>query len=130
MAQMRADLGELILGQAALKATIDQDAERFALDIALDRQRIVKLETNSRKIPMLQKGAKTEARLKRIDEILKEKQSCSYKEMERLLRVSPKEMNRLVSLLDNRSYEVFERNGDNRQKILRSKVQINGVNNV
>lgn len=129
LAQMRADMGQLILSQAALKASIEQVEGRLALEAAHDRKRIATLEANSRKIPMMLKGAKTEARLKKLEEILKEGGSCSYKELERLLRISPKEMNRLVSGLDNREYEVFTRNGDERQKVLRKKVQINAVNN-
>ena len=62
---MRADMGELILGQAALRASLEQAECRLALEAALDRKRISTLETNSRKIPMIQKGAKTETRLKK-----------------------------------------------------------------
>jgi hypothetical protein len=130
LAQMRADMGQLILGQAALKVSLEQAEARLALEAAQDRKRISTLEANSRKIPMIPKGAKTEARLKKLEEILREKGSCSYRELERLLRISPKEMNRLVSRLDNREYEVFTRNGDDRQKVLRKKVQINAVNNL
>ena len=127
---MRADMGELILGQAALRASLEQAECRLALEAAQDRKRISTLEMSSRKIPMIQKGAKTETRLKKLEEILKEKGSCTYHELERLLKISPKEMNRLVSGLDNREYEVFTRNGDNRQKVLRKKAQINAVINL
>jgi hypothetical protein len=119
--QLNREIGVLILGQAALKSALEHAEERLSLDIAHDRQRIAKLERDSHKIPMLQKGEKTEKRLKRIKEILAEQQSCSYRELEHLLSITPKERNRLISQLDNRVYEVFTRNGDKRQKVLRLK---------
>jgi DNA repair exonuclease SbcCD ATPase subunit len=63
-------------------------------------------------------GKKSKARVDQLKEILKGG-SKTYKEIERLLKISPKEMNRLVSMLDTRSYEIFFRSGDNRQKVLR-----------
>lgn len=63
-------------------------------------------------------GKKSKARVEQLKEILKGG-SKTYKELERILKISPKEMNRLVSMLDTRSYEVFFRAGDNRQKVLR-----------
>ena len=63
-------------------------------------------------------GKKSLARIEKLKEILKAGPK-SYKELERILDVSPKEMNRLVSMLDTRSYEIFFRAGDGRQKVLR-----------
>lgn len=63
-------------------------------------------------------GKKSKARVEQLKEILKGG-SKTYKELERILKISPKEMNRLVSMLDTRSYEIFFRAGDNRQKVLR-----------
>ncbi len=63
-------------------------------------------------------GKKSKARVEQLKEILKGG-AKTYKELERILKISPKEMNRLVSMLDTRSYEVFFRAGDNRQKVLR-----------
>ncbi len=63
-------------------------------------------------------GKKSKARVEQLKEILKGGPK-TYKELERILKISPKEMNRLVSMLDTRSYEVFFRTGDNRQKVLR-----------
>lgn len=63
-------------------------------------------------------GKKSKARVEQLKEILKSG-SKTYKELERILKISPKEMNRLVSMLDTRSYEIFFRAGDNRQKVLR-----------
>jgi chromosome segregation ATPase len=63
-------------------------------------------------------GKKTLARIEKLKEILR-RGPKTYKELERLLDISPKEMNRLVSRLDSRSYEIFYRAGDDRQKVLR-----------
>lgn len=63
-------------------------------------------------------GKKSQARIAKLKEILKAGPK-SYGELERLLEISPKEMNRLVSMLDSRSYEIFFRAGDGRQKVLR-----------
>jgi hypothetical protein len=63
-------------------------------------------------------GKKSKVRVEQLREILRNGPK-SYKELERLLGISPKEMNRLISRLDSRSYEIFFRAGDNRQKVLR-----------
>ncbi len=63
-------------------------------------------------------GKKSLARVEKMKEILKSGPK-TYKELERLLDISPKEMNRLVTMLDTRSYEIFFRSGDDRQKVLR-----------
>ena len=71
-------------------------------------------------------GKKSKARVEQLKEILKGG-SKTYKELERILKISPKEMNRLVSMLDTRSYEVFFRAGDNRQKVLRLRSLMSNV---
>ena len=63
-------------------------------------------------------GKKSVARIEQIKDILKAGPR-TYKELERLLGVSAKEMNRLISMMDARQYEIFYRAGDNRQKVLR-----------
>jgi uncharacterized protein YoxC len=74
-------------------------------------------------------GKKSKARIERMKEILRNGPK-SYKELERLLEISPKEMNRLVSRLDSRSYEIFFRAGDNRQKVLRLRAWNSLTSNV
>jgi anion-transporting ArsA/GET3 family ATPase len=64
------------------------------------------------------KGSKTPERISRMKEILSNG-ARTFKEMEKLLGVSPKEMNRLVSKVDQRSFEVFTRPGDERQKVIK-----------
>lgn len=78
---------------------------------------INKIHQATRKIHV-PNGKKSKARVEQLKEILKGG-SKTYKDLERLLKISPKEMNRLVSMLDTRSYEIFFRSGDNRQKVLR-----------
>jgi hypothetical protein len=46
------------------------------------------------------------------------------KQLERILQICPKEMNRLLAKLDMRRYELHSRPGDAREKVLRLKVQI------
>ena len=74
-------------------------------------------------------GKKSTARIEQLKEILKAGPK-SYKELERLLDISPKEMNRLVSMMDSRSYEIFFRRGDNRQKVLRLRAWNSLTSNV
>jgi DNA repair exonuclease SbcCD ATPase subunit len=96
---MRKDLDEAL-------GLIDQHAEA-----------INKVWKATRKAPS-PTGKKTLARIEKLKEILR-RGPKTYKELERLLGISPKEMNRLVSRLDSRSYEIFYRAGDDRQKVLR-----------
>jgi DNA repair exonuclease SbcCD ATPase subunit len=85
--------------------------------IAQHAEAINKIHQATRKIHA-PNGKKSKARVDQLKEILKGG-SKTYKDLERLLKISPKEMNRLVSMLDTRSYEIFFRSGDNRQKVLR-----------
>jgi hypothetical protein len=105
---------------ASLESTQEQDTNRICVDIAHDRQRIAKLE----QMPSTTTGAKTIARIAKIDEILKARGSTTLQELERILKISPKEMNRLLAKLDMRRYEVHARPGDDREKVLRLRVQI------
>jgi len=82
--------------------------------------RLAGLETKSCKPT----GTKTLARLKGLREILKQRGPTTFKEMERLLKVSPREMLRLTKKLDNRQYEIFRREGDIREKVIRLRSQI------
>ena len=111
---------------AALETTEEKDVDRICLDIAYDRQRLAKLESHpSTTAPPAQpRGEKTIARIAKIDEVLKSRGATTLKEMQRILKISPKEMNRLLAKLDMRRYELHYRQGDNREKVLRLKVQI------
>jgi len=106
---------------AALEATQEVHAENGLIQLRL----IAQLREGVQKTPVEEpKGTKTVARVKKIDEVLKARGSTTFKELERILRISPKEMNRLLARLDMRRYEVHHRPGDNREKVLRLKVQI------
>ena len=111
---------------AALETTEVKDVDRICLDIAYDRQRLAKLESSpSTTAPPAQpRGEKTIARIAKIDEVLKSRGATTLKEMGRILKISSKEMNRLLAKLDMRRYELHYRPGDNREKVLRLKVQI------
>jgi hypothetical protein len=124
ISQLRATVdrqGEKI---ATLEATEEQDISRLALDIALDRQRLVKLEQRPTPAPIPAKGEKTTARITKIDEILKSRGPTTLTQIEHILQISPKEMNRLLAKLDMRRFELHARPGDGREKVLRLKVQI------
>jgi len=70
------------------------------------------------------KGAKTKARITKIDEILKVRGSTALKELEHILKIRPQEMSRIVARLDKRRYEIFIRDGDERERVLKLKAQI------
>jgi chromosome segregation ATPase len=76
------------------------------------------------------KGDKTIARIESLKSIMKAKGgSISFGEAEKLLKIHPNQMTALVEKLDRRSFEVFTRSGDKRQRVLRLKAQIvNTVN--
>jgi len=111
----------------ALERELEHNFETTLTEIARDRQRLTALEeARSSRVdaPPAPPGSKTAARLEQMKVILKERGSTTFKEMERLLRISPKEMNRLLARVDKRSIEVFTRKGDRRQKVLRLRAQI------
>jgi len=66
-------------------------------------------------------GTKTIARIAKIDEILKARGSTTLKEIERILKISPQEMSRLLRRLDKRRYEIFLRDGSKQEKVMRLK---------
>jgi hypothetical protein len=49
---------------------------------------------------------------------------AAFQECERLLGIKPNQMTALIAKLDKRSFEVFTRAGDGRQRVIRLKVQI------
>jgi hypothetical protein len=70
------------------------------------------------------KGAKTIARIAKIEEVLKTRGPSTLKELERILGIDKATMTRLLARLDMRRYELHSRPGDDREKVLRLKVQI------
>ena len=111
---------------AALESTQEHDVNRLCLDICQDRQRISKLEQRPTITPPAQPpGDKTAARIAKLKDFLKTRGGgCSFQECERLLDIHPNQMTKLVSQLDKRSFEVFTRAGDSRQRIIRLKSRI------
>jgi len=68
-------------------------------------------------------GEKTISRIAKVKDFLKTRGSgATFQECERLLSILPNQMTRLVSMMDKRSFEIFSRPGDGRQKILRLKI--------
>ncbi len=74
----------------------------------------------AKKSPGQPRGEKTLKRIDELETILKSGPR-TYQEIERLLKITPKEMNRLVSKLDMRRFKVAVRPGDDRQKVIRLK---------
>lgn len=107
---------ELTAKVEALEKIQDQSCETLNLSIAQDRKRISTLES-SRSSP--HPGTKTEARIEKIDQILKTKGATTLKELCRILQVLPQELSRILRALDHRRYDLTTRQGDRRQKVLR-----------
>ena len=72
----------------------------------------------------LPRGKKTISRIVKIDEILKTRGPVTLKELEKILKIDPSTMTRILARLDKRRYEIHTRPGDEREKVLRFKVQI------
>ena len=70
------------------------------------------------------RGEKTLARIAEIDSILKTRGPTTLKELERILGIDQATMTRLLGKIDKRRYEIHSRPGDEREKVLRLKVQI------
>lgn len=117
----------LRLKLTALETIQEEDTTRLCVDICQDRRRISALEQRPTTAPtpsVPSRGEKTIARIAKIGEVLKSRGPTTLKEMERILMISPKEMNRLLAKLDMRRYELHTRPGDAREKVVRLKVQI------
>jgi hypothetical protein len=84
-------------------------------------------EIDARIVQIIQKpkappqGSKTIARIAKIDEILKARGATTLKELERILKIRPQEMSRLLRRLDKRRYEIFLRDGSKQEKVMRLK---------
>jgi Fic family protein len=125
------DLEKMVAAQgeqiATLTSTQEQDVNRICLDIAYDRRRLATLEqrpSTPAPIASAPKGEKTIARIAKIDEVLKSRGPTTLKELERILGIDKATMTRLLGKLDMRRYELHSRPGDDREKVLRLKVQI------
>ena len=111
----------------ALTSTQEQDVNRICLDVAYDRQRLAKLEQRPASgvtAPTTPpQGEKTISRIAKVKDFLKTRGGgATFQECERLLSILPNQMTRLVSMMDKRSFEIFSRPGDGRQRILRLKI--------
>jgi septal ring factor EnvC (AmiA/AmiB activator) len=113
---------------AALESTQEQDVDRLAFDICQDRQRLARLESRPSTAPasiVPPRGEKSIARIAKLRDFLKARGGgATFQECERLLGIHPNQMTKLVSQLDKRSFEIFTRAGDDRQRVLRLKAQI------
>jgi hypothetical protein len=124
LAALRAEVLGLREKVASLESLQEQDTTRICLDIAYDRRRLAALESRPSTAPTPPHGEKTVARIAKIDEVLKSRGPTTLKQLEHILEISPKEMNRLIGRLDKRRYELHSRPGDARERVLRLKVQI------
>ena len=64
------------------------------------------------------KGSKTKKRIEKLDLMLKTG-AKALRQIEKDLGISPQEMSRLISKLDKRRYQIFIRNGDKREKVIK-----------
>ncbi len=118
------ELATVRLKLVSLETLQEQDTTRICLDIAQDRRRLASLENKPSTTTASPRGEKTIARIEKIEEVLKSRGPTSLRQMEHILKISPKEMNRLIEKLDMRRYELHVRPGDAREKVLRLKAQI------
>jgi hypothetical protein len=121
----RKELAVLRRSVTSLETLQEEDTNRLCLDICQDRQRLAKLEksgpaTSAQITPP--PGEKTISRIAKVKDFLKNRGGgATFKECERLLGIKPNQMTRLVSMLDKRSFEVFTRAGDGRERVIRLK---------
>ena len=124
---LEATVASLEAKHVTFETTEEHDVNRLCLDICQDRQRISKLEQRptAAQPPALPPGDKIAARIAKLKDFLKARGGgATFQECERLLDIHPNQMTKLVSQLDKRSFEVFTRAGDDRQRVLRLKAQI------
>ena len=123
---LEAKITSLEKKNAAIEAQEETDISHLAEGQAQDRRRITALET--RPAPPAQaevKGERTDQRITKLKEFLKARGGgATFQEVERLLGIRPNQMTKLVSQLDKRSFEVFTRARDGRQRVLRLKARI------
>jgi hypothetical protein len=109
---------------AALESTQETQADNQLIQLQLINNL---RETAKKTTTAIPKGQKTLERIAKIDEVLKARGSTTLKELEKMLKIRPQEMSRLVAKLDKRRYEIFLRAGDKREKVLRLRAQIVNV---
>ena len=124
----REELAAMSRKLASLESLQESEISRVCCDIAYDRQRLARLEqrplTGTASPTAPPRGEKSIARIAKIDEVLKSRGPTTLSQMGHILKISPKEMNRLLAKLDMRRYELHARPGDDREKVLRFKAQI------
>jgi len=107
---------------ASLEIQQDKDFEEIASKINEHSEAINKCWQYIKITPTIPRGEKTKARIEMLKDILKAKGgSVTFGEAERLLKIKPNQMTKLMSQLDKRSFETFTRVGDDRQKVIRLK---------
>lgn len=79
---------------------------------------------NISKRSVVPKGQKTTQRLEKLDQILKTNGARTLGQLETDLGISPQEMSRLLAKLDMRRYNLFTREGERREKVLKIRSQI------
>jgi predicted HTH transcriptional regulator len=79
---------------------------------------------NISKRSVVPKGQKTNQRLEKLDQILKTNGARTLGQLETDLGISPQEMSRLLAKLDMRRYNLFTREGERREKVLKIRSQI------
>ena len=79
---------------------------------------------NISKRSVVPKGQKTNQRLEKLDQILKTNGARTLGQLETDLGISPQEMSRLLAKLDMRRYNLFTRERERREKILKIRSQI------
>ena len=94
----------------------DEDCERLAHDIALDRQRISHLEDPASRDPT----PTEQAHLQKIEKHLREspRHAASFAEIRGLLGVSPGRVSQLVKKMDPQRFEVHRSARDHKARIL------------
>ena len=79
---------------------------------------------NISKRSVVPKGQKTNQRLEKLDQILKTNGARTLDQLETDLGISTQEMSRLLAKLDMRRYNLFTREGERREKVLKIRSQI------
>ena len=99
-----------------LAAQQDEDCDRLAHDIALDRQRISHLEDPASRDPT----PTEQAHLQKIEKHLREspRHTASFAEIRGLLGVSPGRVSQLVKKMDPQRFEVHRSSRDHKARIL------------
>lgn len=69
------------------------------------------------------KGAKTKERIGKLDQLLRSG-ARTLRQIEKELGVSPQEMSRLIAKLDKRRYQLFTRDGNRSEKVIKLRSRI------